>query len=798
MLTDLKFALRMLAKHPGFTLFAVLAIGVGIGLSSAIFNAYSAIVLRPVPGIADEHRLVNVSSYVLERPNGNRGLSVPDALELAAQSKTLEGWTVLQARTMILGGGEKPERFLGTGISAGGFQMLGAQPLRGRLFRPDEETGAAVAILSHAVWQSRFGGRDDAIGQTVILNGSATTIVGVMPEGFRFPEQSDLWVPFGATAQNYPRSAGTFTGYARLKAGVSLDEAQAELASLGLNFARTYRENQGTSFRARAFREQISQGASGHVRLLLGAVIFVLLIACANVANLLLAKSAARAPEIAIRTSLGATRGRIVRQVLTESVVLGTLGGLAGLGIGLAANRLMLGAIPVELPFWMRFEFDWRVFGFAAGAAIGSAVLFGLFPALQVSRSTAGALKESARTGAGSRRSRFVRHGLVVSQVAMAMLLLVGAGLMIRSYLATQSVDYGFDTRGVLTFRVGLPQAQFRDREVVRRFFEQFEARLGQIPGVQGAGATSLVPGNGLSITPFHIEGRERAKNFDASPFAVYRYVSPGYFPALGIPLLRGRLFTEDDRPDTPRVALIDQACADKWFPGVDPIGRRISVSGPGRPDDWFTIVGIVGNVTQRLESESPRHSLYTSARQQDFNFVNYLVRTEGDPTTYVQKIQDAALAVQPDIPIYSVLTLERSLAQAYWDRRFFGQLFTTFGAAALFLAALGIYGVMAFTVTQRTPEIGVRMALGAQRRDVLVLIGRQGLTLVLLGIALGLVAALGLTRLLANFLFGVNPSDPATYLVLTAVLGTVGLVACWLPAARASRVDPIVALRAE
>lgn len=801
MLSDLRFACRLLLKNPGFTLIAVLALGIGIGLSTAIFNAYSAIKLRPIPHLVDEDNIVFVNPYDVRRGNANLGMSMPDFADLREQSKKLEGWTVVQNRTVIFGGGEKPERLLGAGLSAVGLQMLGAPPLRGRHFRTDEEKPGAtpVAILGYGIWQSRFGGRDDVIGQSVVLNGVPTEIVGVMPEGFRFPEFADIWVPFALDLAAGQRGAFNFPCYARLKPGVTMDEANAELATLAANLARQHKDShENISFRLRTLRGQAQQGAGDHVKLLLGAVVFVLLIACANVANLLLAKAATRTQEIAIRTSLGASRRRIVRQVLTESVLLGLLGGACGLVIGIVANRLMLRAIPVELPFWMRFDFDWRIFSFTAVAAVGSAIVFGLFPALQVSRSTANQLKDGGRGSTGGRGAHRTRNSLVVTQVAMALLLLIGAGLMIRSYLRMQGADTGFDPKGVLTFRLGLPQTQFKDREVVRNFFNQLDARLEQVPGVEAAAAASVLPRNGLETRAFAIEGQPRPKSRQESPFGVYHYVSPGYPAALSIPLLQGRFFNAGDRAGSPKVVVIDRAFAEKWFADKEPIGQRINFGNYDRAEDWATIVGIIGTVPQRLEEESPKFNFYAPAAQQDFNFVNYVVRVKGDPTTFVPQIQAAILSLQADIPIYNVLTMEQSLAQANWDRKFFGQLFSTFGASALFLAALGIYGVMAFTVTQRTAEIGIRMALGAQRGDVLRLIGRQGFRLVALGLAIGLVAAFGLTRFMANFLYGVSPSDPLTYTTLSLTLALVGLVACWLPARRATKVDPMIALRAE
>jgi putative ABC transport system permease protein len=801
MLNDLRFAIRLLVKQPGFTLAAILALGCGIGLSTAIFNAFSAVLLRPVPHLREENRIVYINPFILKQPDSQMGMTLPDFLDLRDRTQTLDGLTLVMDRTFIFGGGEKPERVLGASISAASFTMLGVQPLRGRVFRPDEEKdGAApVAILSYGLWQRRFGGSDAIIGRTTQINGDQVTVIGVLPEGFRFPEVAELWMPMRYDVKNQPRGNFSFPCYARMKPGVTLDQVQAELTTVAADFARQYKDtNDGVSLRARLIRDEATRESGTQVRLMLGAAVFVLLIACANVANLLLAKSAARSREIAIRTALGATRGRIVRQVLTESLLLGLAGGALGLLVGVWVNGLILGAIPVELPFWMKFGFDWLVFAFSLAAAIGSSLLFGLFPALQISRSTATEMKDGARGSGHGPRAQRLRNALVVAQVALALVLLIGAGLMVRSFLKLQSADYGVVPRGVLTFRVGLPPTQFKDQVANRRFFTQLLERLSTMPGVEAVGATTMIPGSGMNINAFAIAGRERPKSLLESPYAVNRSILPGYFRALGIPLLSGRDFTLDDVIGKPKVVIVDQSFVEKWFPGQDPIGQRINNGEYDKADDWLTIIGVVGTVPQRLGGNAPTFGFYAPALQDDLNFITFTLRTKGDPASFAQPAQQVVLSLQKDIPIYNVQTLEKSLANAYWDKKFFSQIFGAFGIGALFLASLGIYGVMAYSVTQRTQEIGVRMALGAQPADVLRMVNRHGMTLVAVGMGVGLVSALGLTRLMGGLLYGVSPSDPPTYFSLSTVLAIVGVVACWLPARRATRVDPVVALRAE
>lgn len=804
MLTDLRFALRLLLKSPGFSFAAIGALGLGIGLSTAIFNAFSATLLRPFPHIRDESRLVFINSSQLNEPGSFYELALPDFLDLRAETKTLEGLTTTINRTMIFTGGETPIRALGADVSTEGFAMLGAKPYRGRLFNESDARPDAprVALLGYALWHRLYGGREEIIGQTVTINGHPHTLIGVMPPGFAFPDRAEMWTPMGYFGKPEQRGSHSFPGWARLKPGVSLDIARAEVATIAARLAREHpATNEGKTLSLRLVREEATEGVGLLMKLMLGAAICVLLIACANVANLLLARAASRNHEIAIRISVGASRWQIVRQILVESLLLGIIGGAFGLLVAAWADSLLFASVPeAEIPFWMTFEFDWRVFSFAAVAAIGSALLFGLFPALHISRATAMVLREGGRTTTGSHRARLVRQGLVVAQVALSAVLLIAAGLFVRSFLKLNSVHPGFDPRGVITFRVGLPPTQYQDKARIRRFFEQLEPALAALPGVEAVGSTTMLPGDGDNRNGFLIEGQPEPATINAAPHATLRMVSAGYFTAMRIPLIRGRSFTADDRPDTVPVALVDEQFATRWFPGVDPVGRRFNLGVPEKdePRRWVQIIGIVGNVPQQLERPSDRGGIYMAHSQNDLNFVNYAVRVQGDPATYGPALAKAVLSVQSDIPIYNVETMERLHQLAYWERRFFSQIFSAFGLGALFLAALGVYGVMSYAVQQRTSEIGVRLALGATEGEVVRLIGKQGAGLVALGMGVGLVSALGLTRLMGGLLYGISPSDPPTYFVLTLMLAATGLVACILPVRRAAKTDPMVALRSE
>jgi putative ABC transport system permease protein len=746
-----------------------------------------------------------VNSQQLGQPDDFYELSQPDFLDLREQSRTLEGFTATQSRTMIFSGGEMPERVLGASITVEGFGMLGIKPIRGRHFTAaDGEPGAdPVAILSHALWQRSYGGSDDVIGRVETINGSRVTIVGVMPPGFAFPANQEMWTPYLHEHKPTERGSHYLPGWARLRPGATIDDARAELAAIAARLAQAHpTSNDGKTFAVRPVRDEAVQDSGQHLQLMLGAAIFVLLIACANVANLLLAKAAGRHHEIAIRVSLGATRGRVIRQVLTESLALGLIGGAFGLLVAVWANSLILAAIPdAILPFWMKFEFDWTVFAFAAVAALGSTLFFGMFPALQASRNTATELKEGARSVTGSLRTRTLRQGLVVAQVALSAVLLIGAGLFVRSFLKLQSTPPGYDPNGVISFRVGMPPTQFTDKEEIRRFFSELTPRLEEVPGVIAVGSTAMLPGDGNNSNLVLIEGHAVPRNSQEAIKATSHAVSRGYFSAMRIPLLRGRLFTADDTRDTTPVVVIDQRFAERLFPGEEPISRRLTLDVFGNDEGgpvWHTIVGVVGNVPQRLDRAYDRGGLYRAYDQLDYNFVSYAARVQGDPATYGPALQAAVLKVRSDIPIYNVQTMQRLYDNTYWHWKFFGQVFSAFGLGALFLSALGVYGVMAYSVTQRTPEIGVRMALGASERDVLRLVGGQGLMLVTIGLTLGLIAALGLTRFMAVLLFGVSPSDPPTYFTLTTVLALVGLLACWLPARRAARINPLDAIRHE
>ena len=563
MLRELRYGARVLLKTPGFTLIAVLAIALGIGASTTMFSAINALLLRPMPLIQDQDRLVYISQYFTKLPDQDAGNSFPDYLEWKKQVTTLEGIAAIQEATFIVSDGDKPERYLGGQISADAFSFLGVQPILGRLFRAEEDqlNAPPVALIGYDVWQNHFGGDRAIVGKTVTINGKQTTIVGVMPKGWRFPEICDMWMPLQMEEKDHPRGNFFLDCIGKMKKGVTVEQARAEMEAISARLALQYpNTNTGCSVHVKPFREEMVKNFKTLTLLVMGAVLFVHFIACANVANLLLARGATRAKEIAIRLALGASRSQIVRQLLNESFVLGIAGSALGLIFAVWGVDLMLTAIPTEIPYWIRFDFDWRVFLFAIGIGALSSVLFGLFPALQASRPhLVDVLKEGGRSGGGAKSQR-VRSLLVVAEVALALILLIGAGLMMRSFMKLQQTDLGMDPSHTLTFRVGLPETQFPDKEMPGRLFEQLIPKLASLPGVEAAGATTSLPAAGnIGLNAMVLEGEAEPKQLQDARLMRTLSITPGFLQTSRIQLVRGRDFTTADNKDAPRVVLIDE-----------------------------------------------------------------------------------------------------------------------------------------------------------------------------------------------------------------------------------------------
>ena len=795
---DLRYGIRMLLKRPGFAALAALTLAVGIGANTAIFSVVNAVILRPLP-YADPDRLLLIRETKLPQ-FPEFAIAPGNFLDWQSQNEAFEQTEAFRTFFYNLTGEGEPERLRASRITAGMFAMLGAQPTLGRDFLAEEDRPGSdgVAILSYGLWQRRFGGNPQIVGQQMTLNGRGYTVIGVMPATLRFLDRNaELWTPMAFTEQDRQNHGGHFiSAVARLKPGITLEQAQSNLSTIAARLEQQYpSSNAGWGVKL----TPLFEAAVGQMRptllVLLGAVALVLLIACANVANLLLARASSRHKEIAIRSAMGAGRWRIVRQLLTESLVLAIVGGALGVLLAYWGLDLLLSLAPQNLPRMADVSLDGRALGYTLGLTLLTGVIFGLAPALQSSNPDLNeSLKEGGR-GSTSGRRQGVRSLLVVTEIALALMLLAGAGLMLKSFWRLQQVDPGFKPENALVVNINLPATKYAEDAQQSAFFQQLLERTAALPGVQSVGATQSMPLIGDYILGLVIEGRPEPAPGE-EPSTNYYAVSPDYFRAMGIPLLRGRSFTEQDRAGAPRVAIINETLARRFFPDEDPIGKRIHVTNG--PETFREIVGIVGDVRQYgLEREPPAQA-YEPYLQEPFAGMSLVVRAAADPANLSAAIRQEVFALDKDQPVASVRTLEEVLAASVAQRRFSMTLLGVFGGIALLLASVGIFGVMNYTVAQRTHEIGIRMALGAQRRDILRLVVGQGMTLTLVGVALGLVAAFAGTRLMASLLYGVSATDPLTFTGVALLLALVAFLACYLPARRAMKVDPMIALRYE
>jgi putative ABC transport system permease protein len=802
LLQDTKYGARMLRKSPGLTAVAVLSLALGIGAISTIFSFVNGIMLRPLP-YPEPERLVMVDETAFKRGSPSMNVSFPNFVDWRAQNQSFEGIGCYQADGFIIGGtgGGEPELIKAGFVTQGLFEVLGVAPILGRTFTADEDQPDhdQVVILSFGLWQRRFGSDQSVIGQTILLNNRSRTVIGVMPKGFQFPEVAEAWGPLALNTKIWTRNDHGLLAIARLKAGVTLEQAQAEMISIASGIeALNPVTNEGLSVALTSLRAGLVADYKKALLMLLGVVGFVLLIACVNVANLLLGRATARQKEIAIRAALGANRKRIFRQLLTESLLLGLISGALGLMLALWGMDLLLAAIPIDIPYWMKFDLDGRVLGFTAACSLLTGFLFGTVPALEASNPDLNeTLKEGGRSGAGPGRQR-LRSLLVVGEIALSLVLLVGAGLMMRSFIRLQNVNSGINPEGVLTTYIALPGAKYRGPEKRSAFFSELLERVRAIPGVQSAGTNTGLPlaGNnwGRSLT---VEGFPVLAVGEA-PAVNHCVISSNYFSAIGIAILKGRDFDDRDAREAQKVAIIDERLAQEYWPDQDAVGKRIRFGPPEDNEPWHTIVGVVGAVRHERLDASTRKSVYLPFAQMPIGGSSLVIRTSGRPESLISAVRAQVKAMDPDLPLIRVMPMTEIVSRSVWQPRLYTALFGVFAAVALILATVGIYGVMSYAVTQRTREIGLRMALGAQRQDVLRLIVGQGVLLASIGVGTGLAAALALTRLMSSLLFGVTTTDPLTFIAVSVLLAGVALGACFVPALRAAQVDPMEALRYE
>jgi predicted permease len=801
---DLRFALRGLLKHPGFTAIAVVTLALGIGASTSIFTVVNAALLRGLPYKSPD-RLYHLWEKTPKEEFSKREFSYPDFQDYQ-QNNVFEGLAGYTGGRVLLSGEGEPDSIPGPRVSANFFSVLGVDPILGRTFQAGEDTPGTpkTTVLTYGFWQRRFGGDPAAIGRVLTINGESHTIIGVLPAEFQFAlRAADLFLPYQPTqAQLTRRFMHSTNVIGRLRPGVDAAQAQSELSMIASRIEQQFADSHaGTTVRVVPLQEEVVGTVRPILLVLLAAVGFVLLIACANVASLLLTRSLARQKEVAIRSALGASRWRVVRQLLTESMLLSLFGGVAGLLIAYWGVPALVAVLPQNqlnaMPFLKTLSLDTGILTFSLFLSLITGLIFGLAPALQSSRMDLNeALKEGGRStsiGAGNR----LRSAMVVTEIALAVVLLVGAGLMMKSLLRLLQTNIGFSTENLLTMGVVLPPEKYPQENQRISFNEQIQERVQSLPGVAAAGTVDILPVNAGNTTRFFIDG-DPIPQPGSETEANIRVVSDSYFQTLGVPLLGGRTFDQGDASDKPGVVIIGKTIADRMFGGRDPVGMRIRYpSIQAEPD---LIVGVVGDVKITGLDEAVRPVLYYPYRQSSSTFANIVARTSTDPNALAAAIRNEIRNLEPDAAILNVRTMDEMIAQtpASFMRRFPALLISIFAGVALLLASIGIYGVVSYSVSQQTHYIGVRMALGARPADILKMVLKQGLFLALLGVGIGVVAALGLMRLLSTLLYQVSTNDVTTFAIVTGTLFVVALLACFLPARRATKVDPLVALRYE
>jgi putative ABC transport system permease protein len=804
---DARYGVRNLLKRPGATLVALVTLALGIGVNTAIFSAVDSILLRPLP-FKDPERVVSIWERGLGQGVNQNEVAPANFFDLRNQSQSFEGIGAHGPQDVNLtSDGAEPERLSGELVTANVFSILGVEPALGRTFLANEDQVGQehVVVLGDALWRRRFNRDPSIVNRNITVNGESFTVIGVMPRGFFFPQrETELWIPW---AMEPEQAAGRGDHYlrlvARLRPETTLKQANAEVDAVGGRLATEYpKTNEGLTFIVNSTHQDYVGNLRLPMLILFAAVGLVLLIACANVANLLLAQATTRRREIAIRLALGARRWTIVRQLLVESLLLATAGGVLGVLGALWVVEALSKLVPESLSKLQNVTIDARVLMFTLGVSVLTAIVFGGVPAVLAARAKPGeTLSDVARDPGGGTSGRHVRRVLIVSEVALAVVLLVGAGLLIRSFQLLRQVQTGFSTENLLTMKMVLPMPKYGKPEARRAFYDEMLRRVGELPGIESAGMITFLPlsFSGMNFS-FSVEGRAQPSDMKL-PFALYRVVSPEYFRTMGIPLQRGRLFDSHDSADSQPVILISQRLAEQYWPGEDPTGKRLKIGPLDSPNPWLTVVGVVGNVRQAGLYGDPRMDLYAPYAQDRRAFIaprDLVLRTKGDAVSVAGAVRQAVWSVDKDQPVTNVRTMDQVFASAISQERFQALMLGLFAALALVLACVGLYGVISYAVVQRTHEIGVRMALGARSADVLRLVLRQGIGLTIVGLIIGVGVGLVATRVLTDMLFGVTPRDPLTFIGVPALLLLVAFLACYVPARRATRIDPLVALRYE
>jgi putative ABC transport system permease protein len=820
MLTDIRYGLRQLIKHPGFTLIAVLTLALGIGANTAIFSVVNAVLLKPLPFAAPE-QLVAIGGFDLTEtvsPPRLSSMCYPDFFDFREQNRSFSSMAVYRDRTLALVDDKEAQSVRGEKVSSEFFDVLGIKPMLGRGFaRADEQAGGGPGglkvVLSYGFWQSHFNRADDVIGRLLMLDGRPHTVIGVMPQGFQFPIQTDsielyttiaddASTPDGSTPMTQQRGSHSLLGIARVKTGVPLAQATAELRTIAATLEKKYPEtNTNWSAGSQPLRDEMVGDVRTALYVLFGAVVCLLLIANVNVANLMLARASVRGKEIALRAALGASRGRIIRQLLTESVLLAGLGGLLGLLIAQWGTEALVAAVPQNIPRVSTIRLDGVVLGFTLLLSLATGIIFGLVPAWQASHVDLNtALKSGSRGAGGMEGKHRVRNALVMTEVALALILLICASLLIQSFARLGRVQTGMRTDRLFTARIGLPEAAYPGPEKIITFFDQLMLRLRAIPGVESVTAVWPLPLSGSNnVSSFDIE--EHPAPEGQQPDSPMRIVGSDYFKTMGIPVRQGRGFEETDQFKSAPVVIVNEQFVQKFFPGQNVVGKHIKPSwGIGDEKPLMrTIVGLVGNVKHRTLNMEFTPEVYLSASQIPMDSMSIVARTSiSNPAAITSAVRSELAAVDRNIPLVRVRVFDEYLARALAQPRFNAMLLSIFAGTALLLTAIGIYGVMAYSVSQRTSEIGLRIALGAAKSSIFRLVVGQAMTIVGISLAIGVVGAFAATRLLNSLLYGVGASDPITFATIVVLVSGVAFIAAWLPARRATRVDPIIALRAE